>query len=63
MSLVLFPSSPHPLLPVSMVSPLKPEEFAAKLSKHPDQCRVAFVLDRQEWLSRGISALQQTEVS
>ena len=37
LSLVLFPSSLHPLLPVSMVSPLKPEEFAAKLSKHPDQ--------------------------
>ena len=35
----------NPLPPVSVVSPLKPEEFAVKLSKHPDQCLVAFVLD------------------
>ena len=28
-----------------MVSPLKPEEFASKLTKHPDQRLVAFVLD------------------
>ena len=34
-----------PLPPVSMVSPLKPEVFAAKLSQHPDQHLVAFVLD------------------
>ena len=30
---------------MSVVSPLKPEVFAAKLSQHPDQHRVAFVLD------------------
>jgi len=30
---------------MSVVSPLKPEEFAAKLSKHPHQCLVAFILD------------------
>ena len=35
-----------PLRPVSVVSPLKPEVFAAKLSQHPDQNLVAFVLDR-----------------
>jgi len=35
-----------PLPPVSVVSPLKPEEFAAKLAKHPDQHLVAFVLDK-----------------
>ena len=29
-----------------MVSPLKPEVFMAKLSQHPDQTLVAFVLDR-----------------
>ena len=34
-----------PLPPVSVVSPLKPEVFAAKLSQHPDQHLVAFVLD------------------
>ena len=30
---------------MSVVSPLKPEVFAAKLSQHPDQHLVAFVLD------------------
>lgn len=35
----------NPLPPVSVVSPLKPEVFAAKLSQHPDQHLVAFVLD------------------
>ena len=34
-----------PFLPVSVVSPLKSEVFAAKLSKHPDQRLVAFILD------------------
>ena len=34
-----------PLPPVSVVSPLKPEVFAAKLAQHPDQRLVAFVLD------------------
>jgi len=30
---------------MSIVSPFKPEEFAAKLSKHPHQRLVAFLLD------------------
>ena len=44
MSLSYLPAG-APFYPVSMVSPLKAEEFARALTNHPDQRQVAFVLD------------------